>query len=71
MHKIMKLGARGMTALQLQQNSSHKARKTLEKVMVGLLFSAAAMSVFITLAIVLSVLFESFRFFEQVPVMNF
>lgn len=60
-----------MTALQLKQNASHKTRKTLEKVMVGVLFAAAATSVFITLAIVLSVLFEAFRFFEQVPFMNF
>jgi len=60
-----------MTTLQLKQNTSHSAKKTLEKVMVGMLFSAAAVSVFVTLAIVLSVLFESFRFFEEVPLMNF
>lgn len=43
----------------------------LEKIIKGYFFSCAAFSVIVTLLIVLSVLFESIRFFEQVPIFDF
>lgn len=56
-----------MHTLQGRRN----ARRTLEKAAVVLLFISAAISILLTISIVLSVLFEALRFFEQVPLSNF
>ena len=47
------------------------ARKHLETVIKGLLALSSAVAIFTTLGIVLSVLFESIRFFDKVPVFDF
>lgn len=48
-----------------------KARQHLEKLGKFLLFISAVISVSITVLIILSVLFESLRFFKQVPIYEF
>lgn len=60
----------GVLAWQ-QITSSLRARVLVERFVMTVLFGAAALSVLITFAIVLSVLFESLRFFDQVPLVNF
>ena len=48
-----------------------RARNAVEKVYTGVLILCATIAIFTTLGIVLSVLFESIRFFAKVPVMDF
>jgi len=48
-----------------------RARQAVEKVMRGLFLCAATISILTTLGIVLSVVFESIRFFQVVPVWDF
>jgi phosphate transport system permease protein len=48
-----------------------RARSHVERILMGVFFLASAISVSITLMIVASVLFESIRFFEKVPVTDF
>ena len=52
-------------------DADSRARNQVESVVVVCLFMAAAVAVFTTLGIVLSVLFESLRFFAKVPVADF
>lgn len=58
-----------MTALQLPP--AHPMRKWIDRVSLWLLRFSALTSVLITLAIVLSVLFEAMRFFEIIPMQSF
>lgn len=51
--------------------SAHPFRKSFEKLLCGLLAVAAATSILITVAIVLSVLFEALRFFNVIPPFDF
>lgn len=48
-----------------------KARNHVETTFKNILLMCASLAVFITVAIVFSVLFESLRFFEKVPVFDF
>ena len=48
-----------------------RARQQVERVFRGLLLSCACVAIFTTLGILLSVLFESFRFFQAVPATDF
>jgi len=48
-----------------------RARQSVEKVMRGLLFVAATISILTTIGIVLSVIFESIRFFKVIPIWDF
>ncbi len=48
-----------------------RARQAVEKVMRGMLFTAATISILTTLGIVLSVVFESIRFFQVIPIWDF
>ncbi len=52
-------------------STAFKARNRVERVMQAVLIACAALSVLITLAIVLSVLGESIRFFNKVPLDDF
>jgi len=45
--------------------------RNLDRVIVMLLGTAAAVAIFVTLGIVLSLIFETLRFFEKVPVADF
>ncbi len=48
-----------------------RARQSVEKIVHGLLFSAALLSILITIGIVLSVLFESIQFFKVISFWEF
>jgi phosphate transport system permease protein len=48
-----------------------RARNQVEKVIVGLMILCASIAIVTTLGIILSVLFESIRFFQAVPITEF
>jgi len=48
-----------------------RARNNVEKIVKGLLIASSTIAIFTTVGIVLSVLFESVRFFEKIPVTDF
>lgn len=48
-----------------------RARNRVERVMLALLIGASSIAIFTTVGIVLSVLFEAIRFFQQVPITEF
>ncbi len=52
-------------------NTDFRARKRVEQGVQGLLFLSAAIAIATTAGIVVSLVFESLRFFERVPVLDF
>jgi phosphate transport system permease protein len=52
-------------------NRHQRARNRVEKVVGFFLLSSSTLAIFTTIGIVLSVLFESIRFFQQIPVTDF
>ena len=52
-------------------NTDTPARKVFEKIVEGILLLAASIAIMTTVGIVFSVLFESTRFFGEVPIMSF
>jgi len=52
-------------------NTDTPARKVFEKIIEGVLLLAASIAILTTVGIVFSVLFESTRFFGEVPVLSF
>ena len=60
-----------MRVRSLNQNAASPARRAAEKGVTWLLMASALASIFVTLAIVFSVLFEAIRFFHIVPLMDF
>lgn len=48
-----------------------RARQFVERSAMGVLIAASAVAIFTTLGIVLSLVFESYRFFEEVPFFQF
>jgi phosphate transport system permease protein len=52
-------------------NTETPARKVFEKIIEGILLLAASIAIMTTVGIVFSVLFESTRFFGEVPIMSF
>ncbi len=65
------LGSAGLWFALSHINANFRARQAVEKVMRGLLFTAAAISILTTIGIVLSVVFESVRFFKVIPIWDF
>lgn len=65
------LGAAGFTRAMMQIKAEFRARQAVERVMRGLLFTAATISILTTIGILLSVIFESIRFFKVIPVWDF
>jgi phosphate transport system permease protein len=64
--------ALGAGAIALKRiKPQHKARNAVETVITGLLLTSSTIAVLTTIGIVLSVLFESMRFFQSVPVTEF
>ncbi len=52
--------------------SAHfRARQAVERIILGLLISCSVAAIFVTLGIVLSLVFESIRFFQMVPLTDF
>jgi phosphate transport system permease protein len=65
------LGLSGLVAGSRLILAKFRARNHVERVIKVLLFACATVAVLTTLGIVLSVLFESIRFFEKVPILEF
>lgn len=65
------LGGGGLWFALSQIKVDFRARQAVERVMRGLLFTAATISILTTIGIVLSVVFESIRFFQVIPLWDF
>jgi phosphate transport system permease protein len=61
----------GIGLSRLQIRAGHRARNKVEKTVMVILISCSTAAIFTTVGIVLSVLFESVRFFQKVPVTEF
>jgi phosphate transport system permease protein len=60
-------GAFTLTRIKAQQ----RARNTVESILTGMLIFCSSIAILTTLGIVLSVLFESIRFFQDIPITHF
>lgn len=60
-----------MTASLATAKPNYKLRRKVEQVILGLLAAASGVAVLTTIGIVLSVLYESLRFFGEVPLWQF
>ena len=67
---LIALGAAGIILLR-KRDRNFRARTSVERWMNGLLIGASLIAIFTTLGIVLSLLFESLRFFQLVPISDF
>ena len=67
---LIALGAAGDLLLR-KRDREFRARTSVERWMNGLLIGASLIAIFTTLGIVLSLLFESLRFFQLVPITDF
>ncbi len=70
---VVALSLAGLAGLLAQRSISRhqRARNRVEKVVSFFLLSSSTLAIFTTIGIVLSVLFESIRFFQQIPVTEF
>lgn len=68
---LLALSVLGFIASQLRIKPSLAARPEVERVTRGFLMACALIAILITVGIVLSVVFESLRFFQRVPVTEF
>jgi phosphate transport system permease protein len=67
---LVALGSAGIILLR-KRDREFRARTAVERWMNGLLLIASLIAIFTTLGIVLSLLFESLRFFKLVPLSDF
>lgn len=65
------LGLIGATYAWFTISQQQRARNKIENVMLVFLIICSSIAIFTTLGIVLSVLFEAIRFFQQVPITEF
>jgi len=68
---VVSIGIIGMLWVRARIRPDLRARNAYERVIEILLFGCSAVAVFTTLGIVLSIVFEAFRFFSIVPVTEF
>ena len=68
---LLVLGTLGIAIVWLRISPALRARNLVERMGQGLLLAAASLAVFVTLGIVLSVVYESVLFFRAVPVHEF
>jgi phosphate transport system permease protein len=68
---VISIGIVGMLWVRSKIRPDLRARNSYERVIELLLFACSAVAVFTTLGIVLSIVFEAFRFFSIVPVTEF
>jgi phosphate transport system permease protein len=68
---VVSIGIVGMLWVRARIRPDLRARNAYERVIEILLFGCSAVAVFTTLGIVLSIVFEAFRFFSIVPVTEF
>ncbi|NJL07524.1 MAG: phosphate ABC transporter permease subunit PstC [Methylacidiphilales bacterium] len=65
------LGLLGITVALQKISASFRARNLVERFVQIILLLCAAIAILTTIGIVFSVLFETFRFFQRVPVLDF
>jgi phosphate transport system permease protein len=63
------IGAAAFTLTRIK--AKQRARNAVEKIILGLLIACSTIAILTTVGIVLSVLFESIRFFRAVPITEF
>ena len=68
---VIAAAAAGFAGALAITNKTFRARNTVERVILGLLITAASIAILTTLGIVLSMLFETFHFFEEYPWQSF
>lgn len=68
---VLIISALGLGYAFLRTNKDFRARNVVEKTVVGLLIAAASVAIFTTIGIVLSMFFETVRFFELYPAKDF
>ena len=68
---VLSLAVLGMGWGWVKVSPMLRARQQVERVFRGILLSCACVAIFTTVGILLSVLFESLRFFQQVPATEF
>lgn len=68
---VMAMGVGGATYAWSKIHVQQRARNKVENVILVFLIICSSIAIFTTLGIVLSVLFESIRFFQAVPVTDF
>ena len=56
-------------AISLTRSAS--TRRTMERVIIGILIACSLAAIFTTVGIVLSLIFEAYRFFEKIPASEF
>ena len=65
------LGLLGLTLTRRRIHPDFRARHGVERVLDGLMIACAVVAIVTTLGIVVSLLFEAYRFFERVPLTEF
>ncbi|MDQ6986914.1 MAG: phosphate ABC transporter permease subunit PstC [Mariprofundaceae bacterium] len=65
------LGGGGLWFALGHVKADFRARPAVENVVRGIIFTAASISILTTIGIVLSVIFESIRFFQVIPIWDF
>jgi phosphate transport system permease protein len=61
----------GLVVVRQRIRTATRARNHVERVVMWLLVACSTIAIFTTIGIVLSVLFESIRFFQQIPISDF
>ncbi|MEN3160761.1 phosphate ABC transporter permease subunit PstC [Tistrella mobilis] len=65
------LALAGLTAAYRRITADFRSRNRVERILRILLIVASTLSIFTTIGIVFSVLFESIRFFQRIPILDF
>jgi phosphate transport system permease protein len=68
---VLAVALAGMTLVYRRIQPALRARNAVERIVEGLLLACSTLAVFITVGIILSVVYESLRFFGTVPVHEF
>lgn len=68
---VLVVAIAGMLMVHRQIKPELRARNQVERVIMGMLVVCSTIAVFTTIGIVLSILYEALRFFEQIPVTEF
>jgi phosphate transport system permease protein len=63
------IGAAAFSLMRIK--AQQRARNTVENILTGMLIFCSSIAILTTLGIVLSVLFESIRFFQDIPITDF
>ena len=68
---VAAVSAAALFATRSSVRAEFRARQAVEGIIMGLLISCSLVAIFVTVGIVLSLVFESIRFFQMVPITDF